>query len=368
MSADLEIVRLDKQFAGSPTPALRDFSLVVAAGTCTAVLGPSGAGKSTLLRVVAGLERADAGHVRLGGRVVDAVDPERRGVGMVFQRSLLFPHLSVRDNVAFSDRIRGASKARARERAEEYLAMVRLGGFGDRRVDELSGGQEQRVAIARALAAEPAVLLLDEPFSALDPALRSDMHELLDSVRAAVAPTILLVTHDREEAARVSDRIAVVEHGELLHESDVAGVYRRPSNLRTSMLMGGRNAVLGEVRDGIHHSALGAVPARGARDGAGYLLVRQEDVSVHDMRSAGSAPALDRAAGASTGDGSAVDADTVVLAGVIEAVRVSGPRSELAVRCGDVMLHAEDASSSSCREGDRVSVTIPVGSVHVVSA
>lgn len=353
MSADLEVVRLDKHFAGSPTPALRDFSLHVAAGTCTAVLGPSGSGKSTLLRVIAGLERADAGHVRIGGREMDEVDAERRGVGMVFQRSLLFPHLSVRDNVAFSDRIRGMGRTQARDRAEEYLGMVRLGGFGDRGVDELSGGQEQRVAIARALAAEPAVLLLDEPFSALDPALRSDMHDLLDAVRSQVAPTIVLVTHDRDEAARASDRIALIEHGVLLHESDVHDAYRRPQSLRASVLMGGRNAVRGAVRDGIHQSALGAVPVSGAVDGTGVIVVRQEDVTVQDDEPG-------RAAGT-------VDAEALVFGGVIEDVRVTGPRSEVVVRCGGVLLHAEDAPTRSRRIGERVSVVIPVGAVHVVA-
>ena len=353
MSADLEVVHLDKHFPGSPTPALRDFSLTVAAGTCTAVLGPSGSGKSTLLRVVAGLERADAGHVRIDGRDVDAVDAERRGVGMVFQRSLLFPHLSVRDNVAFSDTIRGGGRARARDRAEEYLDMVRLGGFGDRGIDELSGGQEQRVAIARALAAQPAVLLLDEPFSALDPALRSDMHDLLDAVRAQVAPTIVLVTHDRDEAARASDRIALIEDGVLLHESDVHGAYRRPRSLRASTLMGGRNAVPGEVRDAVHRSVLGAVPVPGAADGPGVLVVRQEDVAVQDYQPGRAAEA--------------VGSEALALEGVVETVRVTGPRSEVVVRCGDALLHAEDAPTRSRRIGERVSVMIPVRAVHVVS-
>jgi putative spermidine/putrescine transport system ATP-binding protein len=348
VSADLVLDGLDKRFPGSPTPALHGFSLTVAAGTCTAVLGPSGSGKSTLLRVIAGLETPDAGAVRIGGTDVAGVAAEHRGVGMVFQRSLLFPHLTILDNVAFSDRVSGMSRRAARSRAGEYLEMVQLRGFGDRRVGELSGGQEQRVAIARALAAEPAVLLLDEPFSALDPALRSDMHDLLDAVRATVSPTIVLVTHDRDEAARASDRIALLEHGELLHEGTVVEAYRRPQNLRAAQLMGGRNEIAGEVRDGSHHSTLGAVPVSlGTPTGFGILVIRQEDIAVLD-------------------DGTGL-ADAGAIAGVVESVRVAGARSEIAVRCGDALLHAEAPPTQRCQLGDRIRLLLPTAAVHVVA-
>ena len=348
MSADLVLDGLDKRFPGSPTPALHRFSLTVAAGTCTAVLGPSGSGKSTLLRIIAGLEEPDAGAVRIGGRDVAGVAAERRGVGMVFQRSLLFPHLSVLDNVAFSDRISGMSRGAARTRAGEYLDMVQLQGFGDRRVGELSGGQEQRVAIARALAAEPAVLLLDEPFSALDPALRSDMHDLLEAVRATVSPTIVLVTHDRDEAARASDRIALLEHGVLLHEGTVLDAYRRPQNLRAAQLMGGRNEIPGEVRGGSHHSTLGAVAVPPETpEGRGILVIRQEDVAVLDDGN-GAAPAS-------------------AISGVVESVKVAGARSEIVVRCGDALVHAEAPPTQRRRVGDRVELLLPVQAVQVMT-
>lgn len=348
MSADLVLDGLDKSFPGSATPALQGFSLTVAAGTCTAVLGPSGSGKSTLLRVIAGLEAPDAGAVRIAGRDVAGVVAERRGVGMVFQRSLLFPHLSVLDNIAFSDRVSGVSRSVARARAGEYLDMVQLRGFGDRRVGELSGGQEQRVAIARALAAEPAVLLLDEPFSALDPALRSDMHDLLEAVRQTVSPTIVLVTHDRDEASRASDRIALIEHGVLLHEGTVLDAYRRPQNIRASQLMGGRNEVPGDVREGRHHSALGAlrVPPE-TPEGSGILVVRQEDVAVADA--------------------SERDASSLSFLGVVASVRLAGARSEVVVRCGDLLLHAETPPAQPRAVGDQVAITLPPDAVHVVA-
>lgn len=345
MSADLALVGLSKTYAASPIPAVDDLSLEVRAGTCTAVLGPSGSGKSTLLRLVAGLETPERGSVSIDGRDVAEVAAERRGVGMVFQRPLLFPHLSVLDNVAFSDRVAGMPRARARERAAEYLETVRLGGYGRRRVEELSGGQEQRVAIARALAAEPSVLLLDEPFSALDPSLRTDMHDLLEAVRGAFSPTILLVTHDRDEAARVADRIALMENGRLLHEGTVAEAYRRPRSLRAAQLMGGRNAVPGHVRDGVHVSALGDVAVPGAVDGAATLVFRQEDVRV---------------------DSPAREETSLRTTGTVETLRPLGARGEIGIRAGGVLLHAEVPSTSALRPGDDVAVSVPHALVHVV--
>lgn len=350
MSADLVLTRLAKRFPGAEAVALDDLSLTVAAGECTAVLGRSGSGKSTLLRVIAGLETPDAGTVSISGVDVGAVVAERRGVGMVFQRSLLFPHLTVRDNVAFADRVAGASKSVARERAERFLGMVQLAGYGDRRVGELSGGQEQRVAIARALAAEPAVLLLDEPFSALDPALRADMHDLLATIRQAVAPTIVLVTHDRDEAAGVADRIAVMDHGVLLHESTVADAYRRPRTVQVSRLMGGRNEIPGRVVGDRHVSALGRIPLRGAaEEGEAVLLIRQEDVGLADL----TAPTAPEAAR---------------LEATVSGVRRAGARSDLVLEAaGGIRLHAEAAGTTQRLPGDRVAVELPLAALHVVA-
>ena len=351
MSADLVLTRLAKRFPGAEAVALDDLSLTVAAGECTAVLGRSGSGKSTLLRVIAGLETPDAGTVSIGGVDVGAVVAERRGVGMVFQRSLLFPHLTVRDNVAFADRVAGASKAVARERAERFLGMVQLAGYGDRRVGELSGGQEQRVAIARALAAEPAVLLLDEPFSALDPALRADMHDLLATIRQAVSPTIVLVTHDRDEAAGVADRIAVMDHGVLLHESTVADAYRRPRTVQVSRLMGGRNEILGRVIGDRHVSALGRIPLlrRAAEEGEAVLLIRQEDVGLADL----TAP---------------LPSESVRLEATVSDVRRAGARSDLILEAaGGIRLHAEAAGTTQRLPGDRVAVELPLAALHVVA-
>lgn len=353
MSTDLVLDSVTKRFPGSPSSAVADVTLHVPRGACTAVLGPSGSGKTTLLRLIAGLELPDTGRVLIGGDDVARVPAERRGVGMVFQKSMLFPHLTVLDNVAFGARAAGESRSVARARAAEHLDMVQLRGFGARRVGELSGGQEQRVAIARALAAEPAVLLLDEPFSALDPSLRTDMHDLIEQVRDAVGPTIVLVTHDRDEASRVADRIAVLEHGRVLHEGTVAEAYRAPASARVAELMGGRNRIPGTLSGGIHRSALGRVRVPGAPEsGTGVLLIRQEDILL-------------------LGDRDAPDAavDDVVVAGVVESLRVSGARAELSARVDeDVVLHLDIASIRAPRVGDRVRLLIRADAAHVVGA
>jgi putative spermidine/putrescine transport system ATP-binding protein len=262
-------------------PALEDLTLAVPAGSCVAVLGPSGSGKSTVLRLTAGLDAPTSGSVHLDGRDLAGVVPERRGMAMVFQRPLLFPHLSVRDNVGFADRVRGVPRRRARARAEHYLDLVQLAGYGGRPARALSGGQEQRVALARALAAEPAVLLLDEPFSALDTALRAEMHELVAGLRQRVDTTVLLVTHDPAEADVLADTVAVLDHGRLQQHGPLRELYAAPRSLAVSRLLGGRTEVPGTVSGGRHSSALGVLSLpTPTRDGAGVLVVRPEAVTV----------------------------------------------------------------------------------------
>lgn len=281
MTSAIALRQVTKHFVDRQPAALLGVNLDVLPGTCTALLGPSGSGKSTILRIIAGLENPSGGHILLNGRDITQVLPEKRNVGLVFQRPLLFPHLSIIDNVAFADRAAGRPWRIARERALPYLEMVQLADLGRRRVGSLSGGQEQRVALARALAAQPAILLLDEPFSALDAELRHEMHELLSDIRRQLAPTVLLVTHDRDEAATVADRIAVLENGQLLQHDTVDRVYHRPASIAVARLMGGENFISGTVTDGIHYSALGSVPIDdGTPEGPGVLVFRREAVGV----------------------------------------------------------------------------------------
>jgi sulfate transport system ATP-binding protein len=210
--------------------ALDGVSLEIEGGALTSLLGPSGSGKSTLLRVIAGLETPDAGTVWIEGREATRVPPQRRGVGFVFQHYAAFKHMTVRDNVAFGMRIRKTPKARVRERVVELLSLVQLRGLGERYPSQLSGGQRQRMALARALAVEPTVLLLDEPFGALDARVRKELRTWLRRLHDDVHVTTILVTHDQEEAMEVSDRIAVLDEGRIEQVGTARELYDQPAN------------------------------------------------------------------------------------------------------------------------------------------
>jgi sulfate/thiosulfate transport system ATP-binding protein len=210
--------------------ALDDVTLEVPAGSLTALLGPSGSGKSTLLRVVAGLEQPDAGAVRIEGRDATGVPAQKRGIGFVFQHYAAFKHMSVRENVAFGLRIRKRPRKEADAKVDELLGTVGLSGYQDRYPSQLSGGQRQRMALARALAIEPRVLLLDEPFGALDAKVRADLREWLRRLHDEVEVTTVLVTHDQEEAMAVADRIAVMNEGRIEQAGAPVELYERPSN------------------------------------------------------------------------------------------------------------------------------------------
>jgi sulfate transport system ATP-binding protein len=210
--------------------ALDDVSLEVPDGSLTALLGPSGSGKSTLLRIIGGLELPDAGSVRISGDDVTNVPPQQRGIGFVFQHYAAFRHMSVRDNVAFGLKVRRQPKAQIASRTSELLGIVGLAGYADRYPNQLSGGQRQRMALARALAVQPRVLLLDEPFGALDAKVRAELREWLRRLHDEVHVTTLLVTHDQEEAMSIADRIAVMDHARIAQVGGPRELYDRPAN------------------------------------------------------------------------------------------------------------------------------------------
>jgi len=243
--------------------ALQDVSLDVADGSLTALLGPSGSGKSTLLRVIAGLEAPDAGTVRIAGRDATTVPPQRRGIGFVFQHYAAFKHMTVRDNVAFGLTVRRRPKAKVAARVDELLRIVGLDGYQSRYPSQLSGGQRQRMALARALAVEPEVLLLDEPFGALDARVRAELREWLRRLHDEVHVTTVLVTHDQEEAMEVADRIVVLNHGHVEQEGPPRELYDRPAN---DFVMGflGPVARVGGTLVRPHDLALAPEPLDGA--------------------------------------------------------------------------------------------------------
>ena len=210
--------------------ALDDVSLEVPSGSLTALLGPSGSGKSTLLRVIAGLETPDSGRVEISGEDATDVPVRKRGVGFVFQHYAAFKHMSVRDNIAFGLSIRKRPKNEIRERVDDLLALVQLNGLADRYPSQLSGGQRQRMAPARALAVEPKVLLLDEPFGALDARVRKELRSWLRRLHEEVHQTTVLVTHDQEEAMEVADRIAVMDKGAIQQIGGPRELYEHPVN------------------------------------------------------------------------------------------------------------------------------------------
>ncbi|WP_067665287.1 sulfate/molybdate ABC transporter ATP-binding protein [Nocardia miyunensis] len=210
--------------------ALDDVSLEIPSGELTALLGPSGSGKSTLLRSIAGLESLDSGVVVIAGRDVTRVSPQKRDIGFVFQHYAAFKHMTVRDNVAFGLKIRKRPRNEIAKRVDELLGIVGLDGFQHRYPAQLSGGQRQRMALARALAVDPQVLLLDEPFGALDAKVRTDLRTWLRRLHEEVHVTTVLVTHDQEEALDVADRIAVMNSGRIEQIGSPEDVYDRPAN------------------------------------------------------------------------------------------------------------------------------------------
>jgi len=243
--------------------ALDGVSIDVDDGSLTALLGPSGSGKSTLLRVIAGLEAPDEGTVQIAGRDATTVPPQKRGIGFVFQHYAAFKHMTVRDNVAFGLRVRKRPKAEITAKVDELLKIVGLDGYHKRYPNQLSGGQRQRMALARALAVEPEVLLLDEPFGALDANVRAELREWLRRLHDEVHVTTVLVTHDQEEAMEVADRIVVLNHGKVEQDGPPRELYERPAN---AFVMGflGPVARLGDTLVRPHDLRLHAEPHDGA--------------------------------------------------------------------------------------------------------
>ncbi|MFS8477385.1 MAG: ABC transporter ATP-binding protein [Micromonosporaceae bacterium] len=273
--AELRVTGLRKSYG--PVQALAGVDLAVRSGDLVAVLGPSGCGKTTLLRCVAGFERADAGEVVVDGRTVTGLAPERRRIAVVPQEGALFPHLSVLENVAYGlDR-----SARRAGRAEQVLDLVGLAGLGDRMPHQLSGGQQQRVAVARALAPRPPIVLLDEPFSALDAALRAELRRDVRAALRADGATAVLVTHDQGEALSMADQVAVMRDGRIVQYGPPGVVYSEPADAWVAGFLGEAVWLPAEVSAGRAVTVLGEVPVAGAvTAGAARVLLRPEQLAL----------------------------------------------------------------------------------------
>ena len=328
-----------------PVVALDHLDLTLEPGELIALLGPSGCGKTTTLRLLAGLEDADTGRVVVGGRDITGLSAAKRDMGMVFQAYSLFPHMTVRQNVAFGLRLRKVSAAQRDKRALEMLDLVGLSVQADRYPHQLSGGQQQRVALARALAIEPQVLLLDEPLSALDAKVRAQLRDEIRRIQLDVGITTLFVTHDQEEALAIADRVGVMREGRLEQLAPPTEVYSRPATSFVAEFVGLSNRLAGEVRGGevIVRGCKLPLVERDTPDGQVVALVRPEAVSL-----ASNAPEPGTEAGSGP------------LTGTVIAITFLGATSRVTVDLGDtrVMAQLPTSEASALAAGSRVVLAI----------
>jgi sulfate transport system ATP-binding protein len=280
MTSGIVVENLTKTFGSFR--AVDDVSFQAKDGAVTALLGPSGSGKSTVLRMIAGLEQPDAGRIRVGGDEITAVSVQERRLGFVFQHYALFRHMTVRQNVAFGLSVRRRPRIEQTSRVDELLELVGLSAFGERYPDQLSGGQRQRVALARALAPRPSVLLLDEPFGALDARVRQELRRWLDELHRELGVTSLLVTHDQEEALELAGEVVVMHEGRVEQIGTPEDIYSRPATPFVAGFVGASNVLIGAVWEGHVHfgksAVAGAYELTDGEDAVAY--VRPHDVSL----------------------------------------------------------------------------------------
>ncbi len=316
-------------------PVIEDVTLEIAPGELVALLGPSGCGKSTLLRILAGLQVQSEGEVRIGGQCVDGLAPRQRGVGIVFQNYALFPHMTVAANVAYGLEANGVARRDAAHKAMQMLEMVRMEAFAKRYPRELSGGQQQRVALARTLAVEPRILLLDEPFAALDKNLRLDMQIEIRRLQRELNITTVMVTHDQEEAMSMADRVAVLNHGRLEQYDSAIAIYDQPATPFVATFVGTANMLpvtlrvrgsqcLANFDDGAVLAVAHPGPWRDA--GAALLAVRPEQWAWQLPQAGASGPQLLATVQLAMPIGPTLVVDLQTDAG--PAVKISVPRAE----------------------------------------
>ncbi|HEX3638855.1 MAG TPA: ABC transporter ATP-binding protein [Paraburkholderia sp.] len=316
-------------------PVIEDVTLEIAPGELVALLGPSGCGKSTLLRILAGLQVQSEGEVRVGGQRVDGLAPRQRGVGIVFQNYALFPHMTVAANVAYGLEANGVARRDAARKATQMLEMVRMEAFAKRYPRELSGGQQQRVALARTLAVEPRILLLDEPFAALDKNLRLDMQIEIRRLQRELNITTVMVTHDQEEAMSMADRVAVLNRGRLEQYDSAVAIYDQPATPFVATFVGTANLLpvtlrvhgdqcLANFDDGAVLAVAQPGPWRDA--GAALLAVRPEQWAWQLPQPGAGAPQLLATVQLAMPIGPTLMVDLQTDAG--PAVKISVPRAE----------------------------------------
>jgi putative spermidine/putrescine transport system ATP-binding protein len=341
--ATVRIAACGKTFADG-TRALEPATLDIARGETLVLLGPSGCGKTTMLRIIAGLELPDmGGRVLFDGRDMTSVPIERRNVGMVFQSYALFPNMSVSDNIGYGLKIRGVRKEERASRVAELVALTNISGLENRRIDQLSGGQRQRVALARAVAIRPGILLLDEPLTALDAALRDRLRGELNRLLRALGITTIYVTHDQSEAMELGDRIVVMQKGAIAQIGSPREIYFTPKNRFVAEFIGAANIIEAPIENGQLVLPGGRQPIGGdANVSAAVAMIRPETIRVVE---AGSAP----------------------LSGLVDSVSFIGDRQRMVVSGASGKLLTVDAPNTvQAKAGERVGLLISPDAVRLL--
>ena len=332
-----------KTFADG-TRALEPVNLDIASGETVVLLGPSGCGKTTMLRIIAGLEQPDAGgRVLFNGEDVTPVPIERRKVGMVFQSYALFPNMTVADNIGYGLKIQGVSKAQRKARVAELVALTGIEGLEQRRIDQLSGGQRQRVALARAVAVEPRVLLLDEPLTALDAALRERLRGELDRLLRKLGITTVYVTHDQAEAMALGDRIVVMSKGAIAQIGSPRDIYFEPASRFVAEFIGTANILEAPCESGALKLPGGHLTlANGATGGPMVAMIRPESIRV-------------------------VEPTEATLSGLVESVNFTGDRQKLTVGgAADKPIQIDIPNSLDLKPGQRIGLSIEPSAIRIL--
>lgn len=338
---------LTKVYPGAKEPSLDRLSLDIASGELTALLGPSGCGKTTTMKMIAGLLKTTSGDVTFDGRSVLKDKPENRGVVMVFQNYLLFPYMSVAENIGFGLKMRKTDKQEIDQRVKQMLALVKLPDLGARKPSELSGGQQQRVALARALIVQPNVLLLDEPLSNLDAHLRFEMRDLIRNLQQEMGITTIFVTHDQEEAVVLADRVALILDGRLKQYDEASVFYKRPVDEATARFFGGQNFIAGHAGNGLFEASFGHLTLPpDAINGSGKLTFRPENVRLAQS----------------------TDANTVQATVRERFYLGTQTRLQLAVGSETVHMVSNPTDVEALNSGDSVLISLPPESLWVLSS